>query len=89
MLPLRSGRVWSGMTRSGNLMKGDHILVVASKRPFQFERLNSLYEGEGETLRLRYSLGVVEDLPDLLLRTILPDYGADDWASWLHWVRPL
>jgi len=89
MLPLRSGRVWSGATRSGNLMKGDHILVLASKRPFRFEQLNSLYEDEGEMLRLRYSLGVVEDLPDLLLRTILADYAADDWASWLHWVRPL
>lgn len=34
-------------------------------------------------------LAAVDELPDLLLRTILPDYDAEDWAAYPRWVRTL
>jgi hypothetical protein len=66
--------------------RAELIYPAIGKRPFRFERLNELYEGEGTTLRPRNSLGVVEDLPELLLRAILPDYDAPDWNAYLHWI---
>lgn len=87
LVPIRTSRGWTARTRSGTLMKGKHVMIVVSKRPLRFERLNELYEGEGETFRLHNSLGVVGDLPQLLLRTILPDFLAPDWDYHLHWIR--
>ena len=87
LVPPRSGRVWSGSTDTGFLMKGDHILVVASRRQFDFARLNDLYVSQGETLGKRNSFGAVDDFTHVLLRAILPDYEADDWTAYLHWVR--
>lgn len=87
VLPPRSGRVWSGTTDTGFLMKGDHILLVASKRQFDFERLNDLYVGQDEKFAKRNSFGAVDDFTRVLLRTILPEYEAEDWTAYLHWIR--
>ena len=87
LLPPRSGRVWSGTTDTGFLMKGDHILIVASRRQFDFERLNDLYVGQDDRLARRNSFGAVDDFTHILLKAILPEYDADDWTAYLHWVR--
>src|SRR5688572_28777726 len=59
-IPDRAGRVWSASTENGGLMKGQHLLVIASRKPFRFEQLNSLYVGDGKTLARHNSLGVVD-----------------------------
>lgn len=87
LLPRRAGRVWSGTTENGFLMKGDHILVVASRQPFRFEHLNDLYVGEGEILRPRNSFGAPDDFTERLLRAIVPNIEAQEWAAYLHWIR--
>jgi hypothetical protein len=87
LVPPRSGRVWSGTTDTGFLRKGDLVLVFASARQFDFERLNDLYVSQGETLGKRNSFGAVDNFTHVLLRTILPDYDGDDWTAYLHWVR--
>ena len=87
LLPQRAGRVWSGRTENGFLQKGRHILVVASREPFTFERLNSLFVGEGETLHRHNSFGAVEDFTEVLIETITPGYARGDWAAYLHWIR--
>ena len=86
-LPRRAGRVWSGRTENGYLLKGRHILVVASREPFTFDRLNSLFVDEGETFRRHNSLGIADDFTRLLIETIVPNYEAGTWGSYLHWIR--
>lgn len=87
LLPQRAGRIWSGRTENGFLLKGRHILVVASKKPFTFERLNGLFVDEGETLRRHNSFGAVEDFTNVLIQTITPGYAQGEWAAYLHWIR--
>ena len=87
MLPQRAGRVWSGRTENGYLLKGRHVLVVASREPFTFDRLNDLFVGQGETLARHNSLGSADDFTRLLMQAIIPDYGARTWGAYLHWIR--
>ncbi len=87
LLPRGAGQVWTANSTNITMMKGPHILVLASRRQFHFEKLNSLYEGEGPGLRKHNSMGVVKDMPQLLMRTIVPEYTAKDWDFYLHWIR--
>lgn len=87
LLPQRAGRIWSGRTENAYLLKGRHILVVASRKPFTFERLNGLFVGEGQTLRRHNSFGAPEDFTNELIRTIVPDFDLHQWVAYLHWIR--
>jgi hypothetical protein len=86
LLPPPVGRRWSG-TAETLLMPTTRLLIVASKQPFRFERLNELYVGQGETFARHNSFGDPDDFVEVLLRTIVPNHDGDDWTAYLHEVR--
>lgn len=72
---------WSARSENKTLPHEHYLLVVASRYPLRFERLNGL-------LKVGRSMGFVEgDLSVVLARSIVPDPNSDDWEAYLHWIR--